>query len=75
MHLLLQKLLLAKELSDAGACTIVTEEEFSRKKIILEIDKLFDNKDDYSKMVEKSKKLGVTDSATKIYNEIKKIIG
>lgn len=65
----------AKELSDAGACTIVTEEEFSRKKIILEIDKLFDNKDLYSKMMESSKKLGVTDSATKIYNEIKKIIG
>lgn len=65
----------AKELSEAGACNIVTEEDFSSKNIILEIDKVFDNKEEYSKMKESSKKLGVTDSATKIYNEIKKIIG
>lgn len=65
----------AKELADSGACTIVLEEDFSRKKIILEIDKLFDNIEEYSKMKESSKKLGITDSATKIYYEIKKING
>ena len=65
----------AKELEDVGACTIVTEEDFSRKKIIIEIDKLFDNLDVYSKMKESSKKLGVSDSATKIYEEIRKLIG
>lgn len=64
----------AKELEDNGACTIVTEDEFSRKKIIIEIDKLFDNLEEYSKMKESSKKLGVTDSATKIYDEIKELI-
>ena len=65
----------AKELEDAGACSIVTEDNFSRKKIILEIDKLFDNVDIYNHMRESSKKLGVTDSASKIYDEIKKLIG
>lgn len=65
----------AKELEENGACTIVSEEEFSRKKIIIEIDKLFDNLEEYSKMKESSRKLGITDSATKIYDEIKKLIG
>ena len=65
----------AKELEDAGACKIVTEEEFSREKLILEIDKLFDNRDLYCKMKENSKSLGVGDSATKIYDEIRKLIG
>ncbi len=64
----------AKELADAGACTIVSEEEFCRKKIIIEIDKLFDNVEEYSKMKSNSKKLGVADSATKIYEEIKNLI-
>ena len=65
----------AKELEDAGACSIVSEDNFSRKKIILEIDRLFDNVDIYNQMRESSKKLGVTDSASKIYDEIKKLIG
>lgn len=65
----------AKELEENNACVIVPEEEFSRKKIILEIDKLFDNLDLYSKMKESSKKLGVLDSASKIYDEIKQLIG
>lgn len=65
----------AKELEDAGACTIISEDDFSKKKIILEIDKLFDNLDVYSKMKENSKKLGINDSATRIYAEIKKLIG
>lgn len=65
----------AKELEDAGACKIITEEEFSKTKVIAEIDKLFDNRDVYCKMQEDSKKLGISDSATRIYNEIRKIIG
>ena len=64
----------AKELEDAGACRIVLEEDFNKDNIIREIDKLFDNKDDYDKMVVASKGLGVKDSATKIYEEIKRII-
>jgi len=64
----------AKELEDAGACTIVTEEDFSRDVIIREIDKLFDDKDFYQKMSENSRKLGIDDSATRIYDEVRKII-
>lgn len=65
----------AKELSDNGACIIVTEDEFSRDKVIGTIDKLFDNRDLYDKMSENSRRLGIDDSATRIYQEIRKIIG
>lgn len=64
----------AKELEEAGACRIVAEEEFSKDKIIKEVDKLFDNKIVYDAMSESSKKLGITDSATRIYEEVRKII-
>ena len=64
----------AKELQDVGACVIVTEEEFSKDRIIREIDKLFDHKEKYDLMVESSKKLGIVDLATRIYNEIRKLI-
>ena len=64
----------AKDLEENGACVILTEEEFSKEKVLKEIDKLFYDKEFYSKMEESSKKLGITDSATRIYKEIKKII-
>ena len=64
----------AQELEDNGACIIVTEEDFSCETIIKEIDKLFDNKDLYKKMSASCKKLGIDDSATRIYNEIKKLV-
>ena len=65
----------AKELEDLGACTIVTEDDFSKDTLIKEIDKLLNDSEAYSKMREASKKLGVEDSATKIYSEIRKLIG
>ena len=64
----------AKELEDVGACKIISEENFSKESVIREIDKLFDHKDAYDLMVENSKKLCVSDSATRIYEEVKKII-
>lgn len=64
----------AKELEDAGACRIVLEEEFSEDRILHEIDKLFDDKAYYESMVENSKKLGVSDSSSRIYEEAKRII-
>ena len=64
----------AKELEDAGACRIVTEEDFSKDTIISEIDNMFSDEKAYNKMVESSKKLGITDSATRIYEEVRKII-
>lgn len=65
----------AKELEDLGACRIVLENDFGKDKLINEIDKILDNNEAYVKMAAASKKLGVVDSATKIYDQIKKIIG
>lgn len=65
----------AKELEDNGACSIILEENFSKETLIPEIDRLLNNKDIYSKMKDDSKKLGVADSATRIYQEIRKLIG
>ena len=65
----------AKELEEAGACVIVDENEFSKGKLISEIDLLLDEKEKYDKMKMASKKLGVSDSATRIYEEIRKLIG
>ena len=64
----------AKELEEEGACVIVREDEFSNDKILTEIDRLFDDKSLYEKMVQNSKKLGISDSATKIYEEARRII-
>ena len=64
----------AKELEDNGACIIISEDDFSRDTIIKEIDKLFDNKELYEKMSASCKKLGIDDSASRIYNEIKKLV-
>lgn len=65
----------AKELEDLGACRIVTEEDFSKETIIKEIDNLLNDSKTYVEMREASKKLGVVDSATRIYTEIRKLIG
>ena len=64
----------AKELEDRGACLIVSEEKFSKDVIIKEVDKLFDNKSMYEEMRDNSKKLGIKDSASKIYEEARRII-
>ncbi|MBQ9019216.1 MAG: undecaprenyldiphospho-muramoylpentapeptide beta-N-acetylglucosaminyltransferase [Bacilli bacterium] len=65
----------AKELEDNGACRIVLESDFSKERIIHEIDKIFDDKEAYLEMKKNSKKLGIEDSATRIYDEARKIIG
>ena len=64
----------AKELEDRGACLIVTEDEFSKDRIIDEIDNLFNNPNELEEMSKKSKELGISDSATRIYENIRKII-
>ena len=65
----------AKELEDLGACVIVSEDEFVKDKLIGEIDKLLNDNESYVKMASASKKLGVSDSATRIYDEVRKLIG
>ena len=53
---------------------IVPEDDFSKDRILREIDLLFDDKKIYQNMKEASKKLGIPDSATRIYQEVKRII-
>ena len=64
----------ALDLEEVNACKIIEEKDFSKDKIIDEIDKIFDNKESYLDMVKNSKSLGIMDSATRIYSEIEKII-
>jgi UDP-N-acetylglucosamine--N-acetylmuramyl-(pentapeptide) pyrophosphoryl-undecaprenol N-acetylglucosamine transferase len=64
----------AKELEDKGATKIITEEDFNSDIVISEIDNILNNPDLYNKMKEASLKLGVTTSATKIYDEINELI-
>lgn len=64
----------AKELEENGACILITEEEFNSKNIISNIDNLLEDKHKYITMRENSKKLGVADSATRIYNEIEELV-
>ena len=49
------------------------EKDFDMEKLIKEIDTLLNNKEEYNKISNNAKKLGVKNSATLIYNEIKKL--
>lgn len=64
----------AKELEDNGACLILEEKDFNSVNLLKKIDELINNKDKYQKMHQDSLKLGIGDSATKIYNEINGLI-
>ena len=65
----------AKELEEIGACKIIEEDKFSADTLIPEIDKILNDKSLYNSMQLSTKSLGVVDSATKFYNEIRKLIG
>lgn len=64
----------AKELEEQGASILIKEEDFNKESVIDAIDRILTNKSVYQKMQKESKKLGITDSATRIYQEIKKVI-
>ena len=64
----------AKELEKYGACRLITEEEFSKESVLPAIDEILNDDNNYFSMKNASLKLGVVDSATKIYNEIRKLI-
>lgn len=65
----------AKELEDNGACLIVSEEDFSKESILASIDKVLNDMALYDNMAKNSRKLGIDDSATRILDEVRKIIG
>ena len=64
----------AESLEKVGACKLISEDDFSSKTVIPAIDEILNDRKIYDNMVMSSKKLGILDSATRIYNEIKKII-
>lgn len=65
----------AQELVDKKASVIIQEDEFSTDKVINEIDKILTNSKIYNTMKNNTLKLCVKDSATRFYQEIKKVIG
>lgn len=64
----------AKVLEDSGAGVILEEKDFSSKNVLSLIDKLLSNKSKLEKMKENALKLGVPDSSSRIYKEIKKLV-
>jgi len=65
----------ALELEKAGACKLIKEEDFDKDRVILEIDKIFDNKEVYDSMHNNSLLFGIKDSKKKIYKVIEDTIG
>ena len=63
----------ALSLKNNNACILIEEKSFDMKKLVSEIDNLLKNKEEYNKISNNAKKLGVKNSATLIYNEIKKL--
>lgn len=64
----------AKTLEDAGATTIIEEKDFDQEHLIPAIDLILNDKKEYHNRKENTKKLGVPDSATRIYQVIQKIV-
>lgn len=64
----------AKELEKVGASFILEEEDFNTQNLLTKIDEILNDEKLYKSMVDANKKLGVTDSATRVYNEIKKLV-
>ena len=64
----------ANYLKDNGAAYVMLENEFDEDKFLDNIDEALSSTEVYKKMSENSKKIGNPDSATKVYNEIKKLI-
>ena len=64
----------AKELEDYKASKLVSEKDFCPEVIVPLVDDILNNKTLYNEMKKNSLKLGVPSSATKFYDEVKKVI-
>lgn len=64
----------AKELEDYKASKLVNEKDFCPEVIVPLVDDILNNKTLYNEMKKNSLKLGVPSSATKFYDEVKKVI-
>lgn len=63
----------ALDLEEKGACFMIREKEFDEEIFISKIDEILNDKDLYKKLSNNTKKMGITDSATRIYNEIERL--
>ena len=64
----------AKSLEDDGACIILKEEDFDKNSLVDLLDKTINDKKKLNSMRSALLKKGVTDSATRIYEEIIKLV-
>ena len=64
----------AKSLEDDGACIILKEEDFDKNSLVDLLDKTINDKKKLNSMRSALLKRGVTDSATRIYEEIIKLV-
>ena len=65
----------AKDLEDVGASVVIREADFEGELLLHKIDEILGDKECYKKMVSSAKKIGITDSNTRIYNEIERLLG
>ncbi|MEG1987052.1 MAG: undecaprenyldiphospho-muramoylpentapeptide beta-N-acetylglucosaminyltransferase [Bacilli bacterium] len=65
----------ALELSSKGATCILEEKDFSSTELMPLIDSILNDKVLYNSLRDNAIKLGIPDSATKIYNIIKELVG
>ncbi len=64
----------AKSLEDDGACIILKEEDFNKDSLVNLLDKTLNDKEKLKSMKNALLKRGITDSATRIYEEILKLV-
>lgn len=64
----------AKDLEENGASYIIKEENLNENILLEYIDKILTDEKEYKRLEKNAKKLGTPKSATKIYDEIKKIL-
>ncbi len=65
----------AKELEDAGACSILEEKDFTGEALCTSITSILSDDMKYQTMKKASASFGKKDSLTKIYHEIEKLVG
>lgn len=64
----------ANFLKDKGASLVMLENEFDEDLLLKDIDDILNNNEKYKQMSKSSKEIGTSDSCTRIYEEIKKLI-
>ena len=64
----------AKSLEDDGACIILEEEDFNKDSLVNLLDKTLNDKEKLKSMKSALLKRGIIDSATRIYEEILKLV-